>query len=121
MTVEVFMKRELPQWPLRFATARAYDSGALRDPGNLWVNRSIQEFSLDKPIDALHGTDSVARGKAPAVARVLRRDELEAMYANPLRDEPQPAVVGAVKRFGLLGLVTCAMTTGLVRWWHSRT
>jgi hypothetical protein len=36
---------------------------------------------------------------------------------NPLRDEPDPVVVGAVKRFGLAGLVVGARMSRLNRAW----
>jgi len=36
-----------------------------------------------------------------------------------LRDEPSPLAVGAVKRFGLVGLVTVAVGAGIARWWNS--
>ena len=34
---------------------------------------------------------------------------------NPLRDEPDPRIVGAVRRFGLAGLIGCALLAGLAR------
>jgi hypothetical protein len=115
------MKRELMHCPLSFATAQAYDS-TLRDPGSLWVHRSAETF-----IDAAHGHGAIAgtlADTAHAPERAFRRqnigrDKFEAACANPLRDEPDPMVVRAVKRFGLVGLVTCAVGTGLLRWWHS--
>lgn len=117
------MKRQLMHCPLRFTTARAYDP-VVSDPGSLWMERSAEEFSLDEPIDASHGNEGVAGalsdsanpGECP-----FRREDIEGICANPLRDEPHPLLVGAVKRFGLLGLVTCAVCTGLLRWWHSLT
>ena len=41
------------------------------------------------------------------------------VIGNPLRDEPDAVVVGAVKRFGLVGLVVCAVLAALERWWSS--
>jgi hypothetical protein len=35
---------------------------------------------------------------------------------NPLREEPTPMVIGAVSRFGLSGLIVCALSTGVTRW-----
>ena len=115
------MKRELMHCPLRLATAQAYDP-MFSDPGSVWVERSAVEFSLDEPIDASHGneagagalSDSANPGECP-----FRREDIERICANPLRDEPHPVLVGAVRRFGLVGLVTCAVCTGLLRWWHS--
>jgi hypothetical protein len=123
MTVEVLMKRELMQCPLRFATPQAYDP-VLSDPGSSWVERSVEEFSLDEPIDASHGNEAVADALYDSASprdRPFRREDIEGICANPLRDEPHPAVVAAVKRFGLVGLMTCAVGTGLLRWWHSLT
>jgi hypothetical protein len=123
MTVEVFMERELMHCPLRFATAQAYDP-VVSDPGSLWVERSAEEFSFDEPIDTSHGNEAVA-GALSDGARPrecpFRREDIGGICANPLRDEPHPVVVQAVKRFGLVGLVTCAVGTGLLRWWHSLT
>ena len=39
------------------------------------------------------------------------------VIGNPLRDEPDAVVVEAVKRFGLVGLVVCAVGAALGRWW----
>jgi hypothetical protein len=36
-----------------------------------------------------------------------------------LRDEPHPAVVRAVRRFGLVGLVACALGAAAARGWKS--
>jgi hypothetical protein len=86
------------------------------------VERSAEEFSLHEPIDASHGTDAVADALTDRSRREeqsFRREDIEGICANPLRDEPHPVVVGAVKRFGLVGLVACAVGTGLARWWHS--
>jgi hypothetical protein len=117
------MKRELVHCPLRFATAQAYDP-VLSDPGSLWVERSAEECTLDAPIDASHGNEAVTDAlsdNASTGGRPFLREDIEAICANPLRDEPHPVVVGAVKRFGLVGLVTCAVGTGLLRWWQSLT
>jgi hypothetical protein len=115
------MKRELMHCPLRFATAQAYDQ-ALGDPGSLWVERSAEEFSLDEPIDGSHGHQAVAGAlsdDAGAAERAFRREYIEGICASPLRDAPHPVIVGAVRRFGLVGLVTCALGTALLRWLHS--
>ncbi len=117
------MKRELMHCPLRFVTAQAYDP-VLSDPGSLWVERSAEEFSLDEPIDASHGNEAVAGALSDGASpgeQAFRREDIEGICANPLRDEPNPVIVGAVRRLGLVGLVTCAVGTGLLRWWHSLT
>ncbi len=115
------MKCELMHRSLRFATARAYDQ-ALHDPGSLWVARSAEQFSLDEPIDAAHENQAVAGAladDADAAERALRCEDFEGICANPLRDPPSSLIVGAVRHFGLVGLVTCAVGTGLLRWWQS--
>jgi hypothetical protein len=119
--MEVFMKRELVHCPLRSATYQAYDP-ALSSPGSVWVEQSAEEFSLDEPIDASHGNEAVAGALSDGASpgeRTFRREDIERLCANPLRDEPDPVVVEAVRRFGFVGLVTCAVCTGLLRWWHS--
>jgi hypothetical protein len=40
--------------------------------------------------------------------------------ANPLRDEPSPTAIATVKRFGVVGLIACALGSGVARWWRSR-
>lgn len=117
------MKRELMHRSLRSATAQAYDP-LVSDPGSVWVERSAEEFSLVEPIDASHGNEAVAgalSGSAIPGERTFRREDIERLCANPLCGEPNPVIVGAVRRFGLVGLVTCAVCTGLLRWWHSLT
>jgi len=49
----------------------------------------------------------------------LQPEDIQGICANPLRDEPAPVIVGAVKRFGVVGLVACALGAGLARWWKS--
>jgi hypothetical protein len=43
------------------------------------------------------------------------------IHGNPFRDEPHPVVVSAVKRFGLVGLMACALFAGARRWCASLT
>lgn len=89
------------------------------------MERSVAEYSLDEPIDAPHGND--AAGMLSAVASPAARpdssrlqpEDIQGICANPLRDEPSPTVVSAVQRFGVVGLVTCAVGAGLARWWKS--
>jgi hypothetical protein len=118
-SMEEFMKRKLTHCPLRFAAAQAYDQSS-SGRGSLRVERSIEEYSLVEPIDAAHGHAAVDSGLASsAVERSFRLDDVGATCLNPLREAPSPLVVGAVKRFGLVGLVACAVGTGLARRWHS--
>lgn len=115
------MKQSLPQRPLRFATAQAYDL-ASRGPGRFWLEHSAAKFSLDEPIGASHGHDSTADAGAQTAENTERPfidEQTGAVCTNPLRDEPSPLAVGAVKRFGLVGLVSVAVGAGIARWWNS--
>ena len=115
------MKQSLPQHPLRFATAQAYD-GSLRGAGRLWVERSAEQFALDEPIGASHEHRDTAHSGANSTETVEQpfiHQPTGVRWTNPLRDAPDPVVVGAVKRFGLVGLVTVAVGTGIARWWNS--
>jgi hypothetical protein len=115
------MKHPMPQHPLRFATAQAYDL-SLRAPGRFWVERSAEQFSLDEPIGASHGHDSTADAVTETAEKTERPfidQETGVVCTNPLRDEPSPLAVGAVKRFGLFGLVSVAVGAGIARWWNS--
>jgi hypothetical protein len=116
------MKHSLPHRPLRFATAQAYDA-SLRGPGRFWVERSAEEYSLDEPIRGSHvherAADAAAPDNADTAERVFIHDKSGVVCTNPLRDEPSPIAVGAVKRFGLVGLVTVAVGAGIARWWNS--
>ena len=75
------------------------------------------------PVDAPMKTTTANLGQdiatAPAVAamEVAREAAMEAarVCGNPLRDEPEPAVVAAVRRFGLVGLAACAVGAWLGR------
>jgi hypothetical protein len=95
------------------------------------VERSVAEYSLDEPIGAPHGneatvdalgvgglSDTAYPDSLPDSGR-LQPEDIQGICANPLRDEPHPVIVGAVKRFGVVGLVACALGTGLMRWWKS--
>jgi hypothetical protein len=115
------MKQSMPQRPLRFATAQAYDA-SLRSPGSFWVERSVEQFSLDEPIGDSHERENDAdrsADSAETAEQPFLRDATGALCTNPLRDAPDPVVVGAVKRFGVVGLVTVAVGTGIARWWNS--
>ncbi len=93
--------------------------------------RSAEEFRLDEPIDPApeqakssgvdaDGDVTVSR---PPVQRTrsepFRREDIQGICVNPLRDEPSTAVITAVRRFGIVGLVTYAIASGLSRWWRS--
>jgi hypothetical protein len=113
----------LMQRPLMFPTAQAYASVAYGPEGR-WVERSAKGMSLGEPIgvDVLRTRGVVANGLvggAGAAERPSRREDIEALCGNPLRDQPNPVVVKAVRRFGLVGLVSCAVFTGVARGWHS--
>jgi len=115
------MKHSLPQRPLRFATAQAYDLSP-RGSGRCWVERSVEQFSLDEPIGAAHGHESTADAVAETrenTAQPFTQQEDGVVCTNPLRDEPSALAVGAVQRFGLVGLVGVAVGSGIARWWNS--
>ena len=115
------MTHSVPHRPLRFATAQAYDAGP-RGPGRFWVERSVEEFSLDEPIGPSPGRE-IAHAAAPDLADTREtsfiREETGTVCTNPLRGEPSPVAIGAVKRFGLVGLMTYAVSAGIARWWNS--
>lgn len=115
------MKHPVTQRPLRFATAQAYDLSP-RGSGRFWVERSAEHFSLDEPTSASHGHESTADAVAQRrekAGQPFIAPETGAVCTNPLRDEPSRVAVGAVKRFGLVGLVSVAVGTGIARWWNS--
>src|ERR1700760_2763019 len=121
MSVEVCMKHPMPQRPLRFATAPAYDQ-AIRGVGTFWVERSAEQFSLDAPIDAAdaHGGSADRAAETSEIPeRPFVDEQTGVVCTNPLRDEPSALAVGTVKRFGLVGLVTVAVGSGIARWWNS--
>jgi hypothetical protein len=67
------------------------------------------------------GSVRLTAGPAPRPKMMAHVAPTEAarVCGNPLRDEPDPVVVAAVKRFGLVGLVVCAVSAGLGRWWST--
>ena len=83
------------------------------------MERSAEEFPLDQPIDTSHVNDGAAE-TIPA-ERSFRREDIEGVCTNPLHDEPHEVIVGAVKRFGLVGLIVCAVGAAMLRGWHSLT
>jgi hypothetical protein len=122
-TEEFSMKPQMVQRPLMFRTERPYASAAYARGGSL-VERSVSGMPLNEPADASvqRPREAVAKelvGNAAAGERPARREDLEAL--NPLRDQPSTAMVKAVRRFGLVGLVTGAVFAATARWWHSLT
>jgi hypothetical protein len=95
--------------------------------GTRVVERSVEDYSLDEPIEVPQGapaahtfTDATELSDAAdAGTRYLQPADLEGICANPLRDEPGPAVIGTVRRFGIVGLVAYALGAGLTRWCKS--
>jgi len=94
------------------------------------VERSVEEYSLHEPIGAPHDHESAAGRLSEAAhpdsppdlrpdSGELQPKDLRGICANPFTDEPHPTVVSAVKRFGVVGLVACALGAGLTRWWKS--
>lgn len=76
------------------------------------VEQSAEEYSIDESIE-------VAHAESRAAAHPIRQNSIQRLCVNPLRDEPDPTVVGAVRRFGVVGLVACAVGTGVARWWRT--
>jgi hypothetical protein len=115
------MKAELTPCHLRSIRAGGYDP-LEPGPGLFAVERSVGEYSLDELTGAEHDEDARADTLSDSTcsqAPDMRPADLENICANPLREEPHPAIVGAVKRFGAVGLVAGALGTGLLRWWKS--
>jgi len=84
------------------------------------VERSAEEYSLDEPIGSSHVRAANAdTDTADTAERPFIHEETGTVCTNPLRDEPSPIAIGAVKRFGLVGLVTVAVGAGIARWWNS--
>jgi hypothetical protein len=95
------------------------------------VERAAEELTLDEPVVARHkhektvdwrsGVTGPAHGFQGDViqGRGVEAQAIEGICANPLRDEPDPAIVRAVQRFGLVGLVACALWAAAARWWKS--
>jgi hypothetical protein len=115
------MKHSMPQRPLSFVKAQAYDL-SYQDAGRRWVASSAEHYSLDEPIGARRGHDGTACADAETsgiIERPFIDADTGAVCTNPFRDEPGELAVGTVKRLGLVGLVTVAVGSGLARWWHS--
>jgi hypothetical protein len=94
------------------------------------VERSaVEEYSLDEPIGTPHSRQAAAGRLSEAIPDSrpdsgpdfgdLQPADIQRICVNPLADEPHPTIVHAVKRFGVVGLVACALGTGLMRWWRS--
>jgi hypothetical protein len=86
------------------------------------VARSAEQFAFDEPIGDSRGLGSTAHAVTETAENTERPNidrETRAVCMNPLRDEPSPLAIGAVKRFGLIGLVSVAVGTGIARWWNS--
>ena len=81
--------------------------------GHSWATAS------DNPFDATMKTTTAHLGQDIASAAAVAAMEAARVCGNPLPDEPGPVVVAAVKRFGLVGLVVCAVSAGLGRWWSA--
>jgi hypothetical protein len=91
------------------------------------VEQSVEEYSLDEPTGAQHSNELAAGAladEADAASRpdsqALQPEDIQGICANPLAEEPGPIVIGAVKRFGVVGLVACALGAAVARWWKSR-
>jgi hypothetical protein len=87
------------------------------------VERSLEEYAIEDTIGAARDTPPAAqpdspasRSSRPGYADTCRPADPERICANPLRDEPHPALVNAVTRFGVVGLVAGALGAALLRW-----
>jgi hypothetical protein len=100
------MKHELVQRPLSLPASQAYDRRESMTR-TFVVERSLGEYFLHEPV----GTNRAARARAEADA--------QAHCGNPFRDEPNPALVTAVRHFGVAGLVAGAVGTAISRWCRS--
>jgi hypothetical protein len=88
----------------------------------LQVERLLEEYALDEPLDTVRGAGSAAEalpGSAAKQTPPFVREDIQGICVNPLRDEPAPLVVSAVRRFGVVGLVACALGAALLRWYRS--
>ena len=78
-----------------------------------------QATASGNPFNATMETTTANLGQdiatASAVAAMEAAMEAARVCGNPLRDEPEPAVVAAVRRFGLVGLAACAVGAWLGR------
>ena len=90
------------------------------------MERSVEEYSLDEPIGTPQGDGTAADRLSAQVShdalpdsRRWQPEDIQGICANPLRDEPHPAIVSAVRHFGVVGLVACALGAALTRWWRS--
>ncbi len=86
------------------------------------MERSVEEFRLDGPIGP--APQDAAVGEAQSDGPVLlsqqfRHEDIQGICANPLREEPSTMAIATVKRLGVVGLVACAVGSGLLRWWRS--
>lgn len=106
------MKHELTRCHLRLVRQRAYDP-LYAGLGQCVVEDSLEEYSLPERINAPLGREAEA-GDPAEPASVASPASL-----NPLSDEPSEATIRAVQRFGVVGLVTCALGSGVLRWWKS--
>jgi len=77
--------------------------------------RHSQAIASGNPFDVTMKTTTANLGQDIATAPAAAAMEAARVCGNPLRDEPEPVVVAAVKRFGLVGLAACAVAAWLGR------
>ena len=77
--------------------------------------RHSQATASGNPFDATMKTTTANLGQDMATAPAVAAMEAARVCGNPLRDEPEPVVIAAVKRFGLVGLAACAVGAWLGR------
>ena len=84
------------------------------------MERSAAEYILDDPSDEFREDEAVADVSSGIYKpSVEQREKGRPSCSNPLRDEPHPAVIAAVRHFGIVGLMASALGSGLMRWCRS--
>jgi hypothetical protein len=122
------MKHELTHCHLRFAQTEGYHP--IPEPARNYVmEQAVEPFALDEPRrparDNAAPAEALGRSPAAKFRRIRRpaepqaeqhqRDAAHGVSANPFREEPEPSIVAAVQRFGLVGLLAGALGAGCVR------
>jgi hypothetical protein len=84
--------------------------------------RTAEHFQLDDTRRGEPASGAAVSGRSATLPRLIStRSDGEVpgkrpFSVNPLREEPSRMVRGVVSRFGLPGLIVCALSTGMTRW-----
>ena len=107
----------------RWLVALQSDDESVRTGFVTWVRQSPQHFGAFLRISADEfesgANAGVTHRSNPCLNEDPNGDICTVICSNPLRDEPSPVVIGAVRQFGVIGLVACALGAALIRWWTS--